>query len=73
MTLTLAANEPEVVVEYINLRDQESANTAIRILNTANEQVATFRAYVGALKTDLPPQWQILPHVAKPIDSKRAD
>ena len=47
------ANGPEVVVEYINVRDQESANTAIGILNTANEQVATFRAYVGALQNRL--------------------
>ena len=47
------ANGPEVVVEYINLRDQESATTAIGILNTANEQVATFRAYVGALQNRL--------------------
>ena len=42
-----------MVVEYINLRDQESANTAIGILDIANEQVATFRAYVGALQNRL--------------------
>ena len=47
------ANGPEVVVEYINVRDQESANTAIGILDTAAEQVATFRAYVGALQNRL--------------------
>ena len=47
------ANGPEVVVEYINVRDQESANTAIGILETASEQVATFRAYVGALQNRL--------------------
>ncbi len=47
------ANGPEVVVEYINVRDQESANTAIGILETATEQVATFRAYVGALQNRL--------------------
>jgi len=47
------ANGPEVVVEYINIRDQDSANTAIGILDTANEQVATFRAYVGALQNRL--------------------
>jgi flagellin-like hook-associated protein FlgL len=43
------ANGPEVVVEYINVLDVESARTAIDVLNTANEQVATARAYVGAL------------------------
>ena len=47
------ANGPEVVVEYINVRDQESATTAIGILETAAEQVATFRAYVGALQNRL--------------------
>ena len=44
------ANGPEVVVEYIHVRNQESAKTAIGILETANEQVATMRAYVGALQ-----------------------
>ena len=44
-----AATGPEVVVEYINVLDVESARTAIDILNLANEQVATARAYVGAL------------------------
>ena len=48
-----SANGPEVVVEYINVRDQESANTAIGILETAGEQVATYRAYVGALQNRL--------------------
>ena len=43
------ATGPEVVVEYINVLDVESARTAIDILNLANEQVATARAYVGAL------------------------
>ena len=40
-------------MEYINVRDQESANTAIGILETAGEQVATYRAYVGALQNRL--------------------
>ena len=44
---------PEVVVEYINVRDQESATTAIGILETAAEQVATFRAHIGALQNRL--------------------
>lgn len=44
-----SANGPEVVIEYINLLDVESARTAIDVINTANEQVATARAYVGAL------------------------
>ena len=47
------ANGPEVVVEYINVRDQESATTAIGILETAAEQVATFRAHIGALQNRL--------------------
>ena len=37
------------MVEFINVLDVESARTAIDILNLANEQVATARAYVGAL------------------------
>lgn len=44
-----SASGPEVVVEYINVLDQESARTAIGVLDTASEQLATFRAYVGAL------------------------
>jgi flagellin len=48
-----SATGPEVVVEYINVLDQESANTAIGVLETANEQVATYRAYVGALHNRL--------------------
>ena len=44
---------PEVVVEYINVRDQGSARTAIDILEVAAEQVSTYRAYVGALKNRL--------------------
>ena len=47
------ANGPEVVVEYINVRDKESATTAIGILETAAEQVATFRAHIGALQNRL--------------------
>ena len=47
------ANGPEVVVEYINVRDQDSAKIAIGILQTASEQVATFRASVGALQNRL--------------------
>ena len=37
------------MIEYINLLDVESLRTAIDDINTANEQVATARAYVGAL------------------------
>ena len=48
-----SANGPEVVVEYINLRDQDSAKTALDVLDTAADQVATFRAYVGALHNRL--------------------
>ena len=44
-----SANGPEVVIEYINLLDVESLRTAFDDINTANEQVATARAYVGAL------------------------
>jgi flagellin-like hook-associated protein FlgL len=44
---------PEVVVEYINVLDQSSATTAIDILDVAKEQVATYRAYVGALQNRL--------------------
>ena len=40
-------------MEYINVRDQESATTAIGILETAAEQVATFRAHIGALQNRL--------------------
>ena len=42
-----------MVVEYINVRDQDSAKIAIGILQTASEQVATFRASVGALQNRL--------------------
>ena len=38
---------------YINIRDQDSANTAIGILDTANEQAATFSVCVGALQNRL--------------------
>ena len=48
-----SANGPEVVVEYINLLDQDSATTAIGVLDTAASQIATFRAYVGALQNRL--------------------
>ena len=48
-----SSSGPEVVVEYINVRDQESARTAIDILEVAAEQVATYRAYVGALQNRL--------------------
>ena len=44
-----SANGPEVVIVYINLLDVETVRTAIDVINTANEQVATTRAYVGAL------------------------
>jgi len=48
-----SASGPEVVVEYINVLDQSSATTAIDILDVAQEQVATYRAYVGALQNRL--------------------
>jgi len=48
-----SASGPEVVVEYINLRDQESAITAIDILEIVAEKVAKYRAYVGALQNRL--------------------
>lgn len=48
-----SSSGPEVVVEYINVRDQGSARTAIDILEVAAEQVSTYRAYVGALKNRL--------------------
>lgn len=48
-----SASGPEVVVEYINVRDQSSAATAIDILDVAREQVATYQAYVGALQNRL--------------------
>ena len=41
------------MVEYINVLDQDSATTAIDILDVAKEQVATYRAYVGALQNRL--------------------
>jgi flagellin len=44
---------PEVVVENINVLDQSSATTSIDILDVAKEQVATYRAYVGALQNRL--------------------
>ena len=47
------ANGPEVVGGYINIRDQDSANTAIGILDTANEQAATFSVCVDALQNRL--------------------
>ena len=47
------ANGPEVVLEYIHVRNQDSARTAIGILETANGQVAALRAYVGALQNRL--------------------
>ena len=47
------ANGPEVVLEYIHVRNQDSAKTAIGILETANGQVAALRAYVGALQNRL--------------------
>jgi flagellin len=48
-----AGTGPEVVMEYINLLDQDSARTAVDIVNVSAEQVATFRAYVGALHNRL--------------------
>ena len=47
------ASGPGVVVNYINVRDQDSANIAIGFLNTANEQAATFLAYMDALQKRL--------------------
>jgi len=44
-----SANGPEVVVEHINFRDQESATTALGVLQTSMQQMATHRAYVGAM------------------------
>jgi len=48
-----SASGPEVVVEYINVLDVDSANTAVEIIDIAMEQVATHRAYVGALTNRL--------------------
>ena len=50
---SVSGSGPEVVVEYINVLDQSSASTAIDILDVAKEQVATYRAYVGALQNRL--------------------
>jgi flagellin-like hook-associated protein FlgL len=44
-----SANGPEVVVQYINVLDQESARTAVDILDIALSQVSSYRAYVGSL------------------------
>jgi len=53
ITVDSSSSGPEVVVEYINVLDQSSATTAIDILDVAKEQVATYRAYVGALQNRL--------------------
>ena len=47
------ASGPGVVVNYINVLDQDSANIAIGFLNIANEQAATFLAYMDALQKRL--------------------
>ena len=41
------------MIEYINVRDQESARTAIDVIDIAIGQVSTFRSYVGALHNRL--------------------
>ena len=48
-----SSNGPEVVIEYINVLDVDSANIAIGIIDVAMEQVATNRAYVGAMTNRL--------------------
>ena len=48
-----SANGPEVVIEYINVLDVDSANIAIGIIDVAIGQVATHRAYIGAMTNRL--------------------
>ena len=48
-----AASGPEVVIEYINFLDVESSDNALGIIELAQSQVATHRAYCGALTNRL--------------------
>ena len=48
-----ASTGPEVVIQYINFLDVESSDTALGIIELAQSQVATHRAYCGALTNRL--------------------